>query len=66
MFMGQNQPEESIFYEGGTYMVYTFKYKCTRRAETKQLVERMTAQPHNGFVFCVVVAEFAINGNQAL
>ena len=26
----------------------------------------MTAQPHNLFVFCVVVVEFAVNGNQAL
>ena len=26
----------------------------------------MTAQPHNRFVFCVVVAEFAVNGNQTL
>ena len=26
----------------------------------------MTAQPHNRFVFCVVVVEFAVNGNQAL
>ena len=25
----------------------------------------MTAQPHNRFVFCVVVVEFAVNGNQA-
>ena len=24
----------------------------------------MTAQPHNRFGFCVVVAEFAVNGNQ--
>ena len=27
---------------------------------------RMTDQPHNRFVFCVVVVEFAVNGNQAL
>ena len=26
----------------------------------------MTAQPQNCFVFCVVVVEFAVNGNQAL
>ena len=26
----------------------------------------MGAQPHNRFVFCVVVAEFAVNGNQVL
>ena len=26
----------------------------------------MTAQAHNRFVFCVVVVEFAVNGNQAL
>ena len=26
----------------------------------------MTAQAHNRFVFCVVVVEFALNGNQAL
>ena len=26
----------------------------------------MTAQPLNRFVFCVVVVEFAVNGNQAL
>ena len=26
----------------------------------------MTAQRHNRFVFCVVVVEFAVNGNQAL
>ena len=32
---------------------------------TKRLVWRMTAQPHNCFVFCVVVLEFAVNGNQA-
>ena len=25
----------------------------------------MTAQPRNRFVFCVVVVEFAVNGNQA-
>ena len=29
-------------------------------------MERMTAQPPNRFVFCVVVVEFAVNGNQAL
>ena len=34
--------------------------------KTKRLVERMTAQPNNCFVFCVVVVEFAVNGNQAL
>ena len=33
---------------------------------TKRLVGRMIAQPHNRFVFCVVVVEFAVNGNQAL
>ena len=26
----------------------------------------MSAQPRNHFVFCVVVVEFAVNGNQAL
>ena len=26
----------------------------------------MTAQPHNHFVFCVVVVKFTVNGNQAL
>ena len=26
----------------------------------------MIAQAHNRFVFCVVVVEFAVNGNQAL
>ena len=26
----------------------------------------MTAQPHDRFVFCVVVVEFAVNGNQAI
>ena len=31
--------------------------------KTKQLVGRMTAQPCNRFVSCVV--EFAVNGNQA-
>ena len=36
------------------------------RAKTKRLVGRMTAQPLNRFVFCVVVVEFAVNGNQAL
>ena len=34
--------------------------------KTKQLVRRMTAQPNNRFVFCVVVVKFAVNGNQAL
>ena len=34
-------------------------------AKTKRLVGRMAAQPDNRFVFCVVVVEFAINGNQA-
>ena len=29
-------------------------------------MERMTAQSHNRFVFCVVVVELAVNGNQAL
>ena len=33
--------------------------------EAKRLVGRMTGQPHNRFVFCVVVVEFALNGNQA-
>ena len=33
---------------------------------TKRLMGRMTAQSHNRFVFCVVVVEFAVNGNQAL
>ena len=31
--------------------------------KTKQLVGRMTAQPHNRFVSCVVIVEFAVNGN---
>ena len=35
---------------------------CT---ETKRVVGRMIAQAHNRFVFCVVVVEFAVNGNQA-
>ena len=35
-------------------------------AKTKRLVGRMTAQPNNRFVFCVVVVKFAVNGNQAL
>ena len=26
----------------------------------------MTAQPHNRFVFCVVVVESAVHGNEAL
>ena len=34
--------------------------------KTKRLVGRMTAEAHNRFVFCVVVVEFAVNGNQAL
>ena len=34
--------------------------------KTKRLVGRMTDQLHNRFVFCVVVVEFAANGNQAL
>ena len=34
--------------------------------KTKRLAGRMTAQPHNRFVFCVVVVAFALNGNQAL
>ena len=29
-------------------------------------MERVTARSHNRFVFCVVVVEFAVNGNQAL
>ena len=33
--------------------------------KTKRLAGRMTAQPHHRFVFCVVVVEFAVNGNQA-
>ena len=32
--------------------------------KTKRLAGGMTAQPHNRFVFCVVVVEFAVNGNQ--
>ena len=35
-------------------------------ANTKRLVGRMASQPNNRFVFCVVVVEFAVNGNQAL
>ena len=34
--------------------------------KTKRLVGRMTAQPHNCFVFCVVVVEVGVHGNQAL
>ena len=34
--------------------------------KTKRLVGRMTAQPNNRFVFCVVVVKFAEDGNQAL
>ena len=34
-------------------------------AKTKRLVERMTAQPIIALFFCVVVVEFAVNGNQA-
>ena len=34
--------------------------------KTKQLVGKMTAQAHNRFVSCVVIVEFAVNGNQAL
>ena len=34
--------------------------------KTKRLEGRMTAQPRNRFVSCVVVVEFAVNGNQAL
>ena len=34
--------------------------------KTKRLVGRMTAQPNNRFVFCVVVVNFAVNGNQAI
>ena len=33
--------------------------------KTKRLAGRRTAQPHHRFVFCVVVVEFAVNGNQA-
>ena len=36
------------------------------RRKTKRLVGRMTTQPNNRFVFCVVIVEFAVNGNQAL
>ena len=36
------------------------------QAKIKRLMSRMTAQLHNRFVFCVVVVEFAVNGNQAL
>ena len=36
------------------------------RVKETQLVGGMTAQPHNRFVSCVVVLEFAVNGNQAL
>ena len=35
-------------------------------AKTKWLVERMTAQPPNRFVFCVVVVGFPVNGNEDL
>ena len=35
------------------------------RVKTNRLVGRMTAQPHNCFVFCVMVVGFAVNGNQA-
>ena len=35
------------------------------RVKTKQLVGGMTAQSHNRFVSCVVVVDFAVNGNQA-
>ena len=35
------------------------------QAKTKRLMWKMTAQPHIRFVFCVVVAEFAVNGNHA-
>ena len=34
--------------------------------KTKRLVGRMTAQPNDRFVLCVVVVDFAANGNQAL
>ena len=34
-------------------------------AKPKRLVGRMIAQPHNHFVFFVVVVKFAVNGNQA-
>ena len=33
MFMGKIRVK-SGFFEGGNYMVYTFKYKCTHRAYT--------------------------------
>ena len=33
--------------------------------KTKRLVGRMTAQSHNRFVFCVLLVDFAVNGNQA-
>ena len=33
--------------------------------KAERLVGKMTARPHNRFVFCVVVVEFAVNGNQA-
>ena len=36
------------------------------RTKTKRLMGRVTAQPYNRFVYCVVVVEFAVNGNQAL
>ena len=35
-------------------------------SNTKRFVGMMTAQPHNRFVFSVVVVKFAANGNQAL
>ena len=35
------------------------------QVKTKQLVGGMTVQQHNCFVSCVVVVEFAVNGNQA-
>ena len=34
--------------------------------KTKRLVEMITAQAHNRFVFCVLIVEFAVNGNQTL
>ena len=34
--------------------------------KTKRLVGRMTAQPNNPSVFCVMVVKFAVNRNQAL
>ena len=41
---------------------------CFANFELKQSdsVGRMTAQAHNRFDFCVVVEEFAVNGNKTL